>query len=149
MYIVDSKKGGVAKAQAARKATLKGVNGKAVKKVRTSATFRRPVTLKLARNPKYARRSIPKMPMLDQFSILKFPLTTESAMRKIEKLNTLVFVVDVKANKKQIKDAVKRMYDVDAEKVNTLIRPDGKKKAYIRLSADVEALDVANKIGFI
>ena len=70
-------------------------------------------------------------------------------MKKIEKCNTLVFIVDVAANKKHIKDAVKRMYDVDAIKVNTLIRPDGSKKAYIRLSADVEALEVANKIGFI
>lgn len=28
-------------------------------------------------------------------------------------------------------------------------RPDGKKKAYVRLTADHDALDVANKIGFI
>ncbi|WVO13076.1 hypothetical protein L204_100686 [Cryptococcus depauperatus] len=27
--------------------------------------------------------------------------------------------------------------------------PDGKKKAYVRLTADHDALDVANKIGFI
>lgn len=27
--------------------------------------------------------------------------------------------------------------------------PDGNKKAYIKLTADVDALDVANKIGFI
>ena len=32
-------------------------------------------------------------------------------------------------------------------KVNTLIRPDGKKKAYIRLQANDDAIDVANKIG--
>ncbi|CAJ0759277.1 14482_t:CDS:2, partial [Entrophospora sp. SA101] len=50
---------------------------------------------------------------------------------------------------KSIQDAVKEMYDVDAQKINTLIRPDGTKKAYVRLTSDVEALDVANKIGFI
>ncbi|KAJ1939014.1 60S ribosomal protein L25, partial [Kickxella alabastrina] len=50
---------------------------------------------------------------------------------------------------RHIKDAVKKLYDVDAAKINTLIRPDGIKKAYIRLPADVDALDVANKIGFI
>merc|ERR1712168_943362 len=32
---------------------------------------------------------------------------------------------------------------------NTLIRPDGKKKAYVRLAPDYDALDVANKIGII
>ena len=43
-------------------------------------------------------------------------------MKKIEENNTLVFIVDVKANKRQIKDAVKKIYDVDCVKVNTLIR---------------------------
>lgn len=89
------------------------------------------------------------MPRVDEFTVLKYPVTTESAMRKMEQNNTLVFLVDVKANKRHIKDAVKRMYDVDALKINTLIRPDGTKKAYVRLTADVEALDIANKIGFI
>jgi large subunit ribosomal protein L23Ae len=48
-----------------------------------------------------------------------------------------------------IKLAVKRLYDIEASKVNTLIRPDGQKKAYVRLTADYDALDVANKIGII
>lgn len=61
----------------------------------------------------------------------------------------LVFIVDVKANKRQIKDAVKGLYDIVALKVNTLIRPDGKKKAYVRLTGDFDALDVANRIGII
>ena len=43
-------------------------------------------------------------------------------MKKIEEHNTLVFLVDIKANKRQIKDAVKKLWDVQAAKVNTLIR---------------------------
>ena len=31
---------------------------------------------------------------------------------------------------------VKAMYDVQCAKVNTLIRPDGKKKAYVHLTQD-------------
>ena len=50
------------------------------------------------------------------------PLNTESAMKKIEEHNTLVFLVDIKANKRQIKDAVKKLWEVQAAKVNTLIR---------------------------
>ncbi|KAJ3343114.1 60S ribosomal protein L25 [Gonapodya sp. JEL0774] len=138
-----------AKAAAAKKAALKGTAGKKTRKVRTSVHFFRPKTLRLDRAPKYPRRSTPRQPALDQFKILKFPLNTESAMKKIEENNTLVFVTDVKANKRQIKDAVKRMYNVEAAKVNTLIRPDGSKKAYVRLTQDVDALDIANKIGFI
>ena len=70
-------------------------------------------------------------------------------MKKIEDNNTLVFIVGVKANKHQIKQAVKKLYDIEVAKVNTLIRPDGEKKAYVRLAPDYDALDVANKIGII
>ncbi|KAJ3104925.1 60S ribosomal protein L25 [Physocladia obscura] len=139
----------VKKAAAAKKAVLKGTGGKVERKVRTSTTFRLPKTLKLARNPKYPRRSVPRTSSLDAHAVVKFPLNTESAMKKIEEDNTLVFIVDVRSNKRQIKDAVKRLYDVDAIKINTLVRPDGKKKAYVTLDAEVEALEVANRIGFI
>ncbi|XP_048208724.1 60S ribosomal protein L23a-like [Perognathus longimembris pacificus] len=108
----------------------------------------KPKTLRLRRQPKYLRKSDPRRNKLDHYAIIKFPLTTESAM-KIEENNTLVFIMDVKANKHQIKQAVKKLYDIDGAKVNTLIRPDGDKKAYVRLAPDYNALDVANKIGII
>jgi ribosomal protein L23 len=75
-------------------------------------------------------------------------LNTETAMKKIEEDNTLVFVCDVRATKNKIKEAVKRMYNVEVAKINTLVRPDGNKKAYVRLAADVDALDIANKVDF-
>ena len=65
-------------------------------KVRTSVSFHRPATLKRARDAKVAKRSAAKMPKLDEFSIVQYPLTTESAMKKIEDNNTLVFICDVK-----------------------------------------------------
>ena len=43
-------------------------------------------------------------------------------MKKIEENNTLVFICDVKANKRQIKQALKELYGVDCLKVRTLIR---------------------------
>jgi len=67
----------------------------------------------------------------------------------MEDNNTLVFIVDVKTKKHQIKQAAEKLYDIDVAKVNTLIRPDGEKKAYVRLAPDCDALDVANKIGII
>ena len=86
---------------------------------------------------------------MDAYNIIKHPLTTESAMKKIEDNNTLVFIVHTRCNKYQIRSAVKKLYDIDVAKVNTLIRPDGQKKAYVRLAPDYDALDVANKIGII
>ena len=38
-------------------------------------------------------------------------------MKKIEELNTLVFIVDTRASKRHIKDAIASMYDVTAQKV--------------------------------
>ncbi|EQL02270.1 60S ribosomal protein L25 [Ophiocordyceps sinensis CO18] len=120
------------------------------RKIRTSTSFHRPKTLVLSRSPKYPRKSIPHLPRLDEHKIVIHPLNTESAMKKMEENNTLVFIVDIKANKAQIKQALKKLYDIDTVKINTLIRPDGSKKAYARLTPDVDALDIAaNKLSLV
>ena len=133
----------------AEKAVLKGVHSHRKKKIHMSPTFRRPKTLRLQRQPKYPRKSAPRRNKLDHSAVIKFPLTTESAVKKVEDNDTLVCIVDVKANKHQIEQAVKKLYDTDVAKVNILIRPDGEKKAYVRLAPDYDALEVANKIGII
>ncbi|KAK6026821.1 ribosomal protein L23 [Ostertagia ostertagi] len=137
------------KALSAKKKVVKGQKHLHKKKVRTSVHFRRPRTLKTPRVPKYPRKSAPARNKLDTFAIIKHPLTTESAMKKIEDHNTLVFMVDVRANKHQIRNAVKKLYNIDVQKINTLITPHMEKKAYIRLTSDYDALDCANKIGII
>merc|ERR1711922_106351 len=136
-------------ALSAQRKVIKGINGTRTRKVRTSVQFRRPKTFRPPRNPKYPRLSAPKRSKMDAYNIIKHPLTTESAMKKIEDNNTLVFIVHTKANKHQIRTSVKKLYDIDVAKVNTLNRPDGQKKAYVRLAPDYDALDVANKIGII
>ncbi|XP_064240798.1 large ribosomal subunit protein uL23-like [Aotus nancymaae] len=130
-----------AKALKAKKAVLIGVHSR--------EKILRPKTLQLWRQPRYPRKSAPRRNKLDHYAIIKFPLTTESAMKKTEDNNILVFIMDVKANKHQIKQAVKKLCDIDVAKVNTAIRPDGEKQAYVRLAPDYNALDVANKIGII
>merc|ERR1711982_299126 len=120
-----------------------------VRKIRTQVHFRRPQTLRLPKKPKYPQRSTPRKTQLDKYSIIKYPLTTESSMKLIEDSNTLVFIVDIRSNKRQIKQAVRDLYNIEAEKVNTLITPRGMKKSYVRLSKDYDALDVANRVGVI
>ncbi|KPJ06107.1 60S ribosomal protein L23a [Papilio machaon] len=139
----------VVKALKAQRKVVKGEHGKRVRKIRTSVHFRRPKTFEPPRQPKYPRRSLPRRNRMDAYNIIKFPLTSEAAMKKIEDNNTLVFIVHTSSNKHHIKAAVKKLYDINVAKVNTLIRPDGKKKAYVRLARDYDALDVANKIGII
>ncbi|KAJ3269166.1 60S ribosomal protein L23A [Terramyces sp. JEL0728] len=148
MAPVVKKTEAVKQAATAKKAALKGTAKKQIK-IKTSATFHLPKTLKLARAPKYARKAVAKAATLDQYSVIKFPLATESAMKKIEYDNTIVFICDVRSNKRQIKDALKRLYDIEVANVNTLIRPDGKKKAFVRFPADVEATEVASRIGLM
>merc|ERR1719409_619247 len=141
-------KGGSKKASKVAKAVKQTVSRKK-SKVRLNVHFFRPKTLIKKRDPKYPRKSVQSLSDLDKYAIIKCPLTTESAMKKIEEINTLVFIVDIRASKQKIKEAVKAMYDVQCAKVNTLIRPDGKKKAYVHLTQDFDALDVANRIGII
>ena len=92
-------------------------------KVRTSVKFYRPQTFRPARAPKYPRKSTPARNRMDAYNIIKHPLTTESAMKKIEDNNTLVFICDIKANKHQIKSAVKKLYDINVSKVNFALNP--------------------------
>ncbi|TGJ83551.1 hypothetical protein E0Z10_g5217 [Xylaria hypoxylon] len=122
---------GLKQASAAAKAALRGDNANKKRVVRTSTTFHQPKTLTLSRAPKC------------EWIIIVHPLNTESAMKRLEEHNTLVFIVDVKSNKAQIKQALKKLYEIDVVKINTLIRPDGKKKAYCKLTPDVDALDIA------
>jgi len=144
-----SKKGGAkAKAAKAAKSHKKGVN-RFKRRIRRTVHFRVKPTLKQPREPAYAKRSVPGKRRLDKYRIIRHPLTTEHAMKRIEDHNTLVFVCDLRATKGQIKRAVKSLYKVECSKVNTLIRPDGFKKAYVKLTPEHDALDVANRIGII
>ena len=119
--------------------------------MRTSLHFHRPRTLRVAGTPKYPRSFSLGKPSAakSHFNIVKYPLQTESAMNKIEEQNTIVFIVDPRANKHQIKKAVESLYQFKTANINTLIRPDGLKKAFVRLTPDFEALEEANKMGFV
>ena len=77
--------------------------------------------------------------------VIKAPIITEKSS-DLAKNNTIVFSVDVKANKTQIKQAVEKIFNVKVEKVNTVnVKPKKKrvgryvgktnkvKKAYVKL----------------
>jgi large subunit ribosomal protein L23Ae len=76
-------------------------------------------------------------------------LSTESAIKTIEDNNTLVFIVHRKASKPMIKKACMDLYNIKVKKINTLVRADGEKKAYVILTQEQDALDIANKIGIM
>jgi len=55
------------KAKTAKKAALQGAHSHSSRKTRYSVSFHRPKTLRLPREPKYPRKSIPHVPRMDQF----------------------------------------------------------------------------------
>lgn len=95
-------------------------------------------------------------------SIIIKPIITEKATRESELNNRFTFVVDRRANKLQIKEAVEAAYGISVEKVRTMnVRPDrssrytksgiiagkksGYKKAVVQV-ADGDTIDLYSNI---
>ena len=74
---------------------------------------------------------------------------TERSVYMIENENKLVFIVHREANKHDIAQAVKKLYQVEAQEIRTLIDRKGEKKAFIRLKDGYNASEVAIKIGIL
>ena len=81
--------------------------------------------------------------------VIKYPLSTEKSIRLMESENKLIFVVEMKAKKPEIKKAIEKTFKVKVVKVTTLITPKGQKRAYVKLSPETPALDVATDLGLM
>jgi len=83
----------------------------------------------------------------DPHEVLKYPISTEKAVRDMEAQNKLIFIVDNKATKIAIKWATEKAFNVKVASVNTLITRTGEKKAYIKLKPETPAVDVTTALG--
>lgn len=126
---------------------LTGKAKNVVKKIRTKPRFYRPKTSTRAPQPSKCNEKLieTKKPKFDVYSIIKAPLLTESAIKMIEK-NTLVFICHPEANKSQIAHAVETRFKCKVANVNTLIRTDAKKKAFVKLDKSCDAAEIADKL---
>lgn len=86
---------------------------------------------------------------MDVYKIIKHPLSTEKSIRLMESENKLVFVVDRKATKKEIKQAIEEMFKVKVASVNSFISIDGDKRAYVKFSQKYPAIDIATQLGLM
>jgi ribosomal protein uL23 len=75
------------------------------------------------------------------------PVITEAVLEMIERENKLVFIVRREANKNTIRWAIEQLYNIKIISVNTLITPDGKKKAFVRLDPSSNAGEIATRLG--
>ena len=85
----------------------------------------------------------------DEYSIIKYPLTTEKSVKFVEQENKLTFIVDKKSIKIEIMNAIEKMFKVKVIKINTTILTDGTKKAYVKLAKESNARDVITKMGLM
>ena len=83
------------------------------------------------------------------YTLIKSPIITEQTAQLGEKINQVVFKVDLDANKREIKQAVEKLFKVEVVKVTTLIvkgkrkrnrfgiyKKSNYKKAFVSLSKD-------------
>ena len=82
------------------------------------------------------------------FAIVRMPYITEKTFRLIEQENKMVFLVSDDATKVTVKQAVETVYGVKVDTVNLMITRKGK-KAFVRLSDETPAAELASKLGVL
>lgn len=85
----------------------------------------------------------------DPWQILRHPHLTEKSMNMIENMNRLVFIVDRRATKLSVQEAVEHGFSVKVTDVNLSITRKGEKKAYVTLSSSHNAGEIATRLGMI
>ena len=86
---------------------------------------------------------------MDNYKIIKYPLSTEKSIRLMESENKLIFVVNKKSTKKEIKRAIEEMFKVEVADINTFVNADGEKRAYVKFSSKNPAIDIATQMGLM
>ena len=91
------------------------------------------------------------MPKEKLYTLIKSPIITEQTAQLSETLKQVVFKVDISANKKEIKKAVEKLFNVEVIKVTTavvkgktkrnrfgLYKKSDYKKAFVSISEESE-----------
>lgn len=86
---------------------------------------------------------------MEPYKVIKYPVSTEKSIRLMESENKLMFVVDKKATKNEIKKAIETIFKAKVVKINTFNDQHGKKKAYIKFSDETPAIDIATEMGLM
>jgi large subunit ribosomal protein L23 len=81
--------------------------------------------------------------------VILYPVSGDKAFRRMELENKLVFMVEQSADKRTIAKAVEELYDVEVAKVNVVNTVNGTKKAYIQLTSNYSAEDIATRLGVL
>ena len=86
---------------------------------------------------------------MDISQVIKRPSATEKSIRMMESENKLIFVVQLRATKAEIKQAFEKMFKVKVTKVTTHITTKGEKKVFVTFSPETPAIDIATQLGLM
>jgi len=86
---------------------------------------------------------------METIAVIKYPLSTEKSIKLVDSENTVVFVVDNRSKKEDIRKAISEIYKLDALSIRTMVDFKGRKKAYVRFKQDSAALDLATELGLL
>src|SRR2546428_10993811 len=81
--------------------------------------------------------------------VITYPMMSEDTVKLIETENKIVFIVHGNASKRDIWKAVEELYEDKVDNVHTLVTPEGKKKAYVRLNPETKASELVVKLGIL
>jgi large subunit ribosomal protein L23 len=85
---------------------------------------------------------------MEPLQVIKYPLATEKSIRLMEAENKLIFVVDTKATRADVKKAIEEVFKVKVDKVNVYVMK-GLKRAYVKFSKETPAIDIATNLGLM
>jgi large subunit ribosomal protein L23 len=81
--------------------------------------------------------------------IIAHPLVSEDSVNLVETENKIIFIVDLRASKNDVRRAVEELYEVQVSDVHTVITSRGIKKAYVKLAPQYKAADLSVKLGIL
>jgi large subunit ribosomal protein L23 len=81
--------------------------------------------------------------------ILKHIVPSEKAANMVDTENKLQFIVDMRANKKEIAKEVEQVFETSVRSVRTLITFKGEKKAIIKLEEEGKAKEIGTSLGIL
>ncbi len=82
-------------------------------------------------------------------SILQYPVATEKALNLVERENVITYVVDIGAGKPEIKKEFESTFKVKVIGINTVRTPYNRKRAYIRLTKEFPASEIAKRLKLV
>ena len=86
---------------------------------------------------------------MDITRIILYPSLAEKSVAMIDKENKMVFFVDTRATRQEVKEAIEKMFKVKVDKVNILKDSKNRKKAFVKINKQFKAEDIATTMGIV